>query len=217
VEVDVTPNRVVDRILYGLGGVGPLLFFAAASMQGWLRSEYDGVAQPISALALGPHGWIQGLNFALLAVSLLALALLAKRAFRRGPASLAAPVLFVVMSIGVVVAGVYPMDAPHVDSTASGRLHDLGGLLVFPPIPAVVLILARRFRCDPAWRPQYKLTLGTGLFCLVLMAFFLSFVGPPSGPPRPASEFRGLVQRVWLLPFFSWIALVVRHAYRLTK
>ena len=62
-------KRTLDRVFHGIAGVGPLLFFAVATVEGSLRAGYDPIAQPISALALGPRGWVQELNFVLLAAS----------------------------------------------------------------------------------------------------------------------------------------------------
>jgi len=39
-------------------------------------------------------------------------------------------------------------------------------------------------------------------------------VGPPGMGPRAFPGIMGLVQRLQLMPFFVWIALVVRRAYR---
>lgn len=213
-EVSMNAKRILDRVLHAIAGAGPLIFFAVATAEGFLRAEYDPIAQPISALAVGRRGWVQELNFGLLAVAFLAFAAVLRNALRPGRAALAAPGLFALMTIGVTVAAAFPMDAPLSPPTLTGRLHDVGGFLVFPWIPVVVLVLARRFRHDADWRSYSKYTLLTGFFCLAMVIFFLVFVGPPSGPPRLASEYRGLAQRILLLPFFTWIALVTRHAYR---
>lgn len=206
-------KQTLNRLLHGLAGVGPLLFFTVATVEGFLRAGYDPITQPISALAIGSRGWIQELNFALLAASFFSFAVVLKRHLRRGAASVAAPALFILMTIGVAIAGAFPMDALGAPPTLAGRLHDVGGFLVFPWMPVVLLLVARRFRRDPHWQGYFKYTLATGLFCLAMMVFFLIFVGPPSAPPLLASALRGLVQRTILIPFFTWIALVTARAY----
>jgi len=205
------PNR--DRALHIVGGAGPLFFLLMAAVEGFARTDYDLIAQPISALALGERGWVQMMNFALLALSFSAFAVVSRNAFRYGTASVAVPALFAWMTIGVVFAGAFPMDAPLAPPTLDGRLHEIGGFMVFPSIPVVVLLLARRFRGDPDWHPYFKYTLATGCFCFAMLIFFLLFVGPPSASPRPASDFRGLIQRGWLLSFFVWMAVVARRAW----
>jgi hypothetical protein len=211
------PKPALDRVFHGVAGLGPLLFFAVATVEGGIRSGYDAIAAPISALALGPRGWIQELNFVLFAVSLFSFAVVLRRQFRDGLASIAGPGVFVIMTIGVSLAGAFAMDAPGESPTRAGRLHAVGGLLVFPWIPVVLLLMARRFRRDDRWRPFLTYTAATAIFCLVALVFFLLFVGTPDAPPRLFSEFRGLVQRVLLLPFLVWIGLVTLRAYRWTN
>jgi len=206
-------HTLLDRVIHGVAGIGPLLFFAVATVEGFLRAGYDPIAQPISALALGPRGWIQEVNFALLAASFFSFAAVLRTALRPGMASVAGPGVFVLMTIGVVLAATFTMDAPGAASTLIGGLHTVGGFLVFPWMPVVLLIVARRFRRDARWRPHFNYTLVTGLACLVTLIFFLLFVGPPPSP-RPLSALTGLVQRVLLLPFLTWTAIVAHRAYR---
>ena len=209
----MNPKPILYRVLHGIAGVGPLLFFAVATVEGSLRAGYDPIAQPISALALGPRGWVQELNFVLLAAGFLSFAVVLRSEFRRGVSSVAGPGVIAMMTIGVALAGGFPMDAPGEPATLAGRLHMAGGFLVFPWMPVVLLLMARRFRRDESWRPYFEYTLATGLLCLATIVFFLLFVGPP-GFSRPYPGIMGLVQRLQLLPFFAWIALVTRRAYR---
>lgn len=206
--------RSFDRVLHWVAAIGPMLFFAVATALGSLRAGYDPIAEPISALALGPQGWAQAVNFGLLAASFLAFAAVLRKHLSSGVASVAGPSLFVLMAVGVVLAALFPMDAEGAPATMSGRLHELGGFLVFPWMPIALLVVARRYRRDARWRPYFAYTLATGLFCLAAIVFFLVFVGPPGWPPRLASGLRGLVQRAMLLPFLTWITLVARLACR---
>jgi hypothetical protein len=209
----MNPKRILHAVSHAIAGFGPLLFFTVASVEGSFRAGYDPIAQPISALALGPRGWVQELNFVLLTASFFSFAVVLRSEFRRGVSSAAGPGLMGLMTIGAVLAGAFPMDAVGAPATLSGRLHMVGGFLVFPWMPVVLLLMARRFRRDETWRPYFEYTLATGLLCLATIAFFLLFVGPP-GFPRPYPGIMGLVQRLQLLPFFAWIALVARRAYR---
>ena len=198
-----------NRIVLVVAGAGPLLFFAIATLEGFLRAGYDPIAQPISALALGDRGWIQTFNFGLLALSFVAMAAIARTELRSRAASFG----FLIMAIGVAIAGTFPMDAPGALPTRAGNLHMLGGFLVFPLMPIVLLRVGLQLRRDARWRSYSVYTLVTGLLCLATIAFFLTFVGPP-GFARPFPDLAGLVQRLQLLPFFVWMAFVVHHARR---
>jgi hypothetical protein len=212
-EVSMNRKTFLERSLYHLAGFGPLVFFLIASIEGFVRAGYDPIAQPISALALGPRGWIQELNFVLLAASLSSFAVILRAQLKHGASSLAGPTIAVIMTVGVTLAAIFPMDARGALPTTIGRLHVLGGFLVFPWMPALLLVAARRFRRDARWQPYFMYTLATGLFCLTVIVFFLLFVGPPGSSPRVASGLAGLVQRIQLLPFFTWMAVVSRRSY----
>jgi hypothetical membrane protein len=208
------PKRVSDCVVVRLAALGPLLFLAIATVAGLVRPEYDSIAEPISALALGPSGWIQRLNFALLALSFLSFALVLRQRLSSGRAAVAGPGIFVVMAVGVALAGIFTMDPIGAPATTTGRLHGIAGFLVFPWMPVVLLVMTRRFRHDPALRPYAAYTLATAVFLLATLVFFLSFVGTPDAPPRLYSGLRGLVQRTMLAPFFVWIALIARRIQR---
>jgi len=202
------------RIIRAVAIVGPLLFFTIATVEGFLRPGYDPIAQPISALAIGDRGWIQGINFLIFTSSLLAFAALLRAEFRDGFASHLAPSAFFVMAIGVAFAGLFPMDAPGVVATRSGAIHGVAGFFVFPVIPLAVVLMSLRFRREAHWRPYFGISLVIGLLNLATIICFLTLVGPP-GTARPYSHLMGLVQRIDLVPFLVWIALIAhRSAWR---
>ena len=87
----MSAKQILDRLFHVVAAVGPPLFFAIAAVEGGIRPGYHPIAQPISALALGPRGWIQELNFALLAASFLSFAAVLRRQLRDGVASIAFP------------------------------------------------------------------------------------------------------------------------------
>jgi hypothetical protein len=202
---------IMKRVFHVIAGVGPLAFLAVATIEGLFRGGYDPVAQPISALALGPRGWVQALNFAVLTTALLSFAVVLRQQLQPGVSSVAGPGVFLLLSIGMALSGAFRMDAAGTPPSLAGRLHLLGGFLIFPWIPVALLVVARRFRRDPRWRPYFTYTLLTGLYCLAAIAFFLLFVGPPEMPRRYAG-FAGLVQRALLFPFLVWIAFVAWRA-----
>jgi hypothetical protein len=202
-----------EYIPYAVAGFGPPAFFGIATVLGLVRTGYDPIVAPISALAVGPQGWMQGLNFAVLASSFLAFAVVLRKQFSMGSSFVAGPLVFVVMTLGVTIAGLFPMDAPDAPPTLSGHLHTLGGFLVFPWMPIGLFVVARRFRRERGWQSYFMFTVATGILSFATIVFFLLFVGPP-GTTLPLSSFRGLVQRVQLVPFFTWMAFVARKAYR---
>ena len=175
---------------------GPL-FVTAFLAEGATRAGYDPLRAPVSALALGPGGWKQRVNFAVAGTLLLAGAVgLGRRGGLVGAAA-----------VGLLGAGVFRTDpiggyppgaAPH--KTREGRLHDLFSLPVFLGIPAAALVEARRGR--RGWRLASAAS-GVGMFA----CFVLAGVGF-AGKPVPG----GLYQRISLGIGLGWVtALLLRR------
>jgi hypothetical protein len=78
-------------------------------------------------------------------------------------------------------------------------------VVVFVSLPAACAVLARRFSRDPAWRGWAAYSLLTGVVVGVLWAGSTVLSGE-GGAPIDAVV--GLVQRVYLLAAFGWVALL---------
>ncbi len=60
---DALERRSVIAGLAAAGIADPIMFAVVALVQSLLRPEHSLVADPISALAAGPSGWVQDVNF----------------------------------------------------------------------------------------------------------------------------------------------------------
>ena len=76
------PRRVLWWLTYGT--LAPVLFTAVYLVEGAVRPGYDGWRQSISALSLGPGGWVQQANFAVLGLNTLGVAYVWSRILRGG-------------------------------------------------------------------------------------------------------------------------------------
>jgi hypothetical protein len=97
-------------VLLAAGTAGGLAFTGVYLAEGATRGGYRALAQPISALSLGPGGWVQQLNFIVFGVlaCLSAAGWLAALAPGRG--ALAFPVLRAVAGAGLVMDGLFTQD-----------------------------------------------------------------------------------------------------------
>src|SRR5438477_12411488 len=59
----VTPNSRTHWTLLIAGLVGSVVFNLVYLVDGLLRAGYDSIRYPMSALSLGPGGWVQVANF----------------------------------------------------------------------------------------------------------------------------------------------------------
>src|SRR5919199_6379070 len=77
-----------DAVLVTAGLVGPIVFTVLVIVQGVIQPDYSHIALPISALAAWPSGWLQNVNFLLLAglMSMFAIGMHLKLPLERGGA-----------------------------------------------------------------------------------------------------------------------------------
>ena len=163
-----TPAHGLTRIRVGAwaGVVGPTLFVAVFTVEGWLRPGYDPASTFISALSLGPRGWIRIASFVVTGACFLLFARGLGAQFPDGKASRAGPVLMAVIGVGLLVSGpcvMDPMGTPLPEMSWHGLAHNVLGAVVFSVGPASLFVFFRRFRADPDWHPLAAWTLAAGL------------------------------------------------------
>jgi len=74
------------RLAAWAGILGPVLFVAIFTIEGWLRPDYQPLSTYVSALSLGPRGWIQMTNFVVFGILLLAFTRVLAAEFKDGKA-----------------------------------------------------------------------------------------------------------------------------------
>jgi hypothetical protein len=205
-------KAVPNALLLGGAIAGPV-FVAVFVIEGATRSGYDPMRLPVSLLSTGEGGWTQVINFIVDGLLLLGFAIGLYRAFgRRGSPTTLGPLLLGVFALGVIGAGVFSTDPgagyppgvrPPIEPTTHSVLHDLMSLVVFIGLPIACFVLAREFA---RWRDRgwaiYSAVTGLALalgFVLLLIAF------NGTGAPSPEA---GLIQRVWIVLGWGWIALL---------
>jgi hypothetical protein len=136
------------------------LFVLAALVQGALRPDYDAWHQSVSALSLGPAGWVQDVAFFLLGVALLSTVPVWRRVLAGGVGANAYPFLVALIGLSLVTAGWVPQDpAPgydpeqlgHALPTPTGLVHlAVAGAGAIASCVAL-FVMAARFAELPAW------------------------------------------------------------------
>ncbi|QVJ02315.1 DUF998 domain-containing protein [Nocardiopsis eucommiae] len=189
------------------GAAGSWLFVAVFLLDGLTRPGYHPVRHPVSALVLGPRGWVQTANFLLCGLLVTAGALALPGA--TGSTALALGVG--ALGLGLVASGAFRMDPmrgypPGTPDTtpeeysAQHQTHDWAGMVVFLLLPGVPFIAVFGLD-DPAWR------VGSGIVAAVSAVAAGAF-GHLWERDAPRT---GLVQRaaiavslVWLGCLFAW-------------
>jgi hypothetical protein len=146
---------------------------------GWTPGGSYGVNYP-SSLALGQLGWAQMLNFALLGVSLISLAVALYRSVRPGRLAKVAPVLMGIAGFGFLLS-VFPTDTgpPNAPATWHGTIHGIGFIVAFLPLVLSMFFLAVSVRGDSHWNGYGWI--GPVVGVIALLSFFgLAAVMPAS-------------------------------------
>ncbi|WP_147915513.1 DUF998 domain-containing protein [Ruania zhangjianzhongii] len=191
-----------------VGAAGALLFPVIFLLDGWTRPGYRPAYHPVSALALGPRGWIQTANF------LLCGAAIATAGIALVPALDSVLLALVIGGFGLslMASGAFPMDPirGYPPGTPDGdprefslrhTLHDWAGMFVFALAPLAALIAAWAVP-GTGWRIYSGLTAAVGTVA------FLAF-GQAWERDHPRT---GLVQRLAIIVSWVWLGLLFLRA-----
>lgn len=202
-------TRTIRRLGGWAGVAGPSLFVLVFTVEGWLRPGYDSRRMFVSALSLGPRGWIQIVSFIICGTSFLLFARGVAAQFPDGKASRAGPILLAIVGCCLLGSGPFVMDAgtaPFPRMTLHSQVHHLLGAVVFSLGPASAFVFLRRFRSDPRWRSLWAWTLLAGIVMVVAVVLLKIATLPPPAPPNALSPWSGVIQRLLIVALMAWVA-----------
>jgi hypothetical protein len=167
-------------LLLAAGTAGGLAFTGVYLAEGATRAGYQALAQPISALSLGPGGWVQQLNFIVFGVLVCLSAAGWRAALAPGRGALAFPVLRVIAGAGLVMDGLftqdpsggYPPGARAGVPTVHGQLHTLFAMITITALAGGCFVLAARFAAAPGGRRWAAFAAAAGAATIVSIAAF---------------------------------------------
>jgi hypothetical membrane protein len=204
-------RRSVIAALAAAGIAGPIMFAVVALVQSALRPDHSLVEHPISALAAGPRGWVQDVNFLVFGSLMIAYAIglhLGVRPTRLGVVGLA----FLVLSgVGLVWAGLFPATDATGAFQENRPLHIPGFPMTFLGAVIGLVVMSRRMAREPEWRSLATYALGTAIAMLVVFLAGGRFVRPPGAPLH---RWWGLFQ--WTL-LAVWFQCTIVLAFRLLR
>src|SRR5262245_9143827 len=122
---------VATRLLLAGGAIGPLLFIVVFLIEGATRPHYSVWQDAVSALSLGPGGWVQVTNFIVCGALVFGFAIGLRRVLRTGRGSTWGPILLGIVGLCMIGAGIfvtdpglgYPYEASTVTLTVHGTIH----------------------------------------------------------------------------------------------
>jgi hypothetical protein len=167
-------------LLLTAGTAGGLVFTGVYLAEGATRAGYRALAQPISALSLGPGGWVQQLNFIIFGVLVCLSAAGWRAALAPGRGAVAFPLLRAAAGVGLVMDGLfaqdpsggYPPGARAGVPTLHGQLHTLFAVITITALASGCFVLARRFAVEPGWRRWAVFAAAAGVATVAFIAAF---------------------------------------------
>lgn len=200
-----TAPTTIKRLL-ACGVVGSLLFTATYLIEGVTRPGYDAWRQPVSALSLGPGGWVQAANFILFGVLICISTIGYRAALAAGRGARAIPLLSILAALGMIVDGLvaqdpangYPMGtAAVVAPTLHGTIHQMAAVVTITAMAVSSFVFAARFAREPAWRAWAPAAVTTGILTIVFIAAFGASLA--HGPAGLLERLAGGTQSVFAL------------------
>jgi hypothetical membrane protein len=189
-----TVDADIDSRCAWSGLAAPVIFVGVFTIEGALRPDYSAVSSYVSALSLGPRGWVQIASFLATGALLLAFG----RCGELRHATVWGARLLGVIGVGILLSGPFVMDptgTPPRAMSLHGIVHQILGAIVFALMP-ITCFAARssrnRFR---AWSILAGATITAAIFALKVAQ-----LGSPVLAPM-----LGLIQRVALVTFFTWV------------
>lgn len=193
--------------------VGTVLPLSVILLDGATRAGYSPYRHGVSQLTSGESAWLERGTYVLCGVLVAVFATGLRRRITGAPGGLWGPLLIGAMGAGLVIAGIFPTDPalgyppgqPAV-VTASGRLHQVGGSLLFTGLIGAGFVLAGYFRHlgRRKWR-TYSMATGATVTMTAVAAgvlYRLTTTGKVDGAPVGALELAAFVLG------FGWLALV---------
>ncbi len=175
------PNSRTHRLLLGAGLAGSVLFTATFLVDGALRPGYGTLRQPMSALSLGPGGWVQVSNFIVFGAFTCVSAAGWRASLAPGLGAVWYPRLKLAAGLMLITAGVFSQDPalgypPGIPQPATAsvhsQIHNVAAVAALAATIAGTFVMARRLHGEPRWRRWGAYAAVTGAAMIASVAVF---------------------------------------------
>lgn len=178
-----------------------MLFVIVFTIAGASRSDYSSVRMPVSALSLGPSGWIQILNFLAVGISFIifSFALLPIAKYHNWSRIL--PILLFLVGCLLAFSGLFTMDPPDTPRTSwtfHGWMHQLLGATVFLLFPVCCFLSSWTIR--PARFRLWSFIVGW----VIVVSIFMMKLAQMQQPDEFLSSHFGILQRAAIVSYMFW-------------
>jgi hypothetical membrane protein len=187
------PQSPVLLALVSCGGIGALLFTVTYLIEGITQPGYDAWRQAISALSLGPGGWVQQVNFIVFGVLLILASVGWYRLLLPDRNAIWFPLFQGIGGLGLMSVGV----------VTSGTLHLLLANALIYAFAIGCFALAPRFWVARQWRGWAVYSGITGVLILLFWGLFIQ---------GATGSIAGLVERLSAGSHALWLCVLTATA-----
>jgi hypothetical protein len=217
-ELIASSLSLKTQVLLVCDAFGWVLFTIIFLIAGATRPGYDPWQQAISALSLGPDGWVQQANFIILGTLLVIAAFGWHQALEPGIGSRAYPVVKGITGISLIGAGFfaqdpapgYPPGAVQTAPTLHGDIHQICAFVSVTALALSCFALARRLAAEPRWRGWAAYSAVSGILILIFVSIFGALTAR-------ASSIAGIFERLMAGTAALLSLLVITRLLMLTR
>jgi hypothetical protein len=187
----VSPGSRAHRVLLAGALAGGLLFTGTFLLAGATRPGYDPWRQPISALSLGPGGWVGIANFIVFGIVGVGGAIALRATLAPGRGATWVPILRLIAALSMIVVGVftqdpsggYPVGVPAPAApTVHAMVHQVASFTSLIATVVYYLVLANRLAAEPQWRGWATWLRTTVVLMMIFLATFGALMSTQHGP-----------------------------------
>ncbi len=204
------PRRDLLRLWFALSGM--MLFMVISLVAGATRDGFDAWHQSVSALSLGPGGWVHQINMIVLGAVILATVVVWRRILAGGRGETMYPVLTGIAGVSIVVCGFVRQDpAPGYDParlaltgpTPLGLVHLFAAAVGVACLALGLVVMASRFTDDPHWRGWAAYSRIMALLIVVCVTIYAIWSTQPSGFAGSFERVAIVLTPIWGLTFLA--------------
>lgn len=198
------------RLAAWAGMVGPILFVAVFTIEGFLRPGYNPLTTYISDLSIGDRGIVQIVNFIVFGFLFFAFSYGVTLEFRERNLSLTGPRIFTGMAVLLILSGplvTQPAGTPLSEMTWMGILHNILGACFFVLGPVSCYVFWRSIQTDSKWKQIRGITLVAGILLTIILIVFSVAQKSEMLMPNALTSWAGVIQRLDLITFFIWMVI----------
>lgn len=193
------PLSIPTRMLLSAGLIAPIIFVGSFLIEGAIEPGYNPWTDYVSDLSLGADGWMQVASFIVCGWLLLAFSGALCHLAETHVAPAWASIVFSIMAVGLISAGVFEIDPATARLSLHGELHYAASFIIAGSLGLAALLAWRDLRHDRRRAVLAGCCLATGIAVVAL--FTTSLLVPSVASPGLLERLASLLGSAWVVVY----------------